>query len=114
MLVAAALSRVQPRLPAQCVALVPSAPGHALRLNPCLPPPARTHWQGDLAARRQAASLVNGEAERHKLFTELAQRYAERAGGYTRIIRTGAEPSYTPAHDLMTQEVLLRVCHEIA
>ena len=31
-----------------------------------------------------------------------------------RLIRTGAEPSYSPAHDLMTQEILLRVCHEIA
>ncbi|PRW59166.1 ribosomal L17 [Chlorella sorokiniana] len=45
--------------------------------------------QGDLSARRQASNLVNGEAELHKLFSELAPRYAERQGGYTRIIRTG-------------------------
>ncbi len=45
--------------------------------------------QGDLSSRRQAANLVNGEAPLHKLFSELAPRYAERQGGYTRIIRTG-------------------------
>ena len=30
-----------------------------------------------------------------------------------RIIREGITPSYSPAHDLMTQEVLLKVCHEL-
>lgn len=45
--------------------------------------------QGDLAARRQAAAIVDGEHELHKLFTQLAERYRDRAGGYTRIIRTG-------------------------
>ena len=50
--------------------------------------------QGDLSSRRQAANLVNGEAQLHKLFSERAPRYAERQGGYTRIIRTGA-PLYS-------------------
>lgn len=31
-----------------------------------------------------------------------------------RVIREKAAPSYSPTHDLMTQEVLLKVCHEIA
>jgi predicted dehydrogenase len=30
-----------------------------------------------------------------------------------RIIREGAQPSYSRQHDLMTQEVLLKACHEI-
>lgn len=45
--------------------------------------------QGDLNARRRAAGIVRGEAELHKLFGPLADRYRDRAGGYTRIIRTG-------------------------
>lgn len=45
--------------------------------------------QGDLNAWRAAAGIVNGDAELHKLFGELASRYAHREGGYTRIIRTG-------------------------
>ena len=45
--------------------------------------------QGDLAARRQAAAVVSGDGELHKLFTQLAERYREREGGYTRVIRTG-------------------------
>ena len=45
--------------------------------------------QGDMAARRAAAAIVNGDAELHKLFTLMAERYRERDGGYTRIIRTG-------------------------
>lgn len=45
--------------------------------------------QGDLTARRRAGAIVNGDAEMHKLFGALAERYAGRDGGYTRIIRTG-------------------------
>ncbi|EFN57581.1 hypothetical protein CHLNCDRAFT_17719, partial [Chlorella variabilis] len=44
--------------------------------------------QGDLHARRRAAAVVNGDAELHKLFTQLAERYRDRDGGYTRILRT--------------------------
>jgi len=32
----------------------------------------------------------------------------------SRIIRENATPTYSPSHDLMTQEVLLRACHEMA
>ncbi len=44
---------------------------------------------GSLAARRQAARLVNDPTVLTKLFTTLAERYRERAGGYTRIVRLG-------------------------
>lgn len=53
----------------------------------CLGP--RRLPQGDLNAWRAAAGIVHGEAELHKLFGELAGRYREREGGYTRILRTG-------------------------
>jgi len=51
--------------------------------------------RGDLHARRQAAAFVrretlNGEQDAiQKLFSELAQRYANRQGGYTRILKLG-------------------------
>ena len=46
--------------------------------------------RGDLHARRQALSeLGNDKFIVHKLFEEVAPRYAERPGGYTRIIKLG-------------------------
>ncbi len=44
---------------------------------------------GDLHARRQALSLIREKDVVHKLFTELAERYQNRAGGYTRIVKVG-------------------------
>ncbi|RST71804.1 50S ribosomal protein L17 [Siminovitchia acidinfaciens] len=53
--------------------------------------------RGDLHARRQAASFIRNEianAEENqdalqKLFADIAPRYAERQGGYTRIMKLG-------------------------
>ncbi|MBI2328600.1 MAG: 50S ribosomal protein L17 [Chloroflexi bacterium] len=45
--------------------------------------------QGGLHSRRQALSFIFDEKVAHKVFTELAQRYAERPGGYTRITKLG-------------------------
>ncbi|XP_030470608.1 uncharacterized protein LOC115688828 [Syzygium oleosum] len=44
--------------------------------------------EGTLHAARQAAAFVRGDDVLHKLFTELAYRYKDRAGGYTRLLRT--------------------------
>uniref|UniRef100_A0A9I9CTH8 50S ribosomal protein L17 n=1 Tax=Cucumis melo TaxID=3656 RepID=A0A9I9CTH8_CUCME len=44
--------------------------------------------RGTLSAARRAAAFVRGDAILHKLFTELAYRYKDRAGGYTRFLRT--------------------------
>jgi large subunit ribosomal protein L17 len=44
---------------------------------------------GTLAARRRAESYVFGEGTAEKLFKNLAARFSERAGGYTRIVRYG-------------------------
>jgi large subunit ribosomal protein L17 len=50
--------------------------------------------RGDLHARRQAlAALHNDKFIVHKLFDEVAPRYAERPGGYTRIIKLGPRRS---------------------
>ena len=46
--------------------------------------------RGDLHARRQAlATLHNDKFIVHKLFEEVAPRYVERPGGYTRIVKLG-------------------------
>ncbi|KAF9619122.1 hypothetical protein IFM89_005136 [Coptis chinensis] len=45
-------------------------------------------FQGTLCAARRAAAFVRGDDVIHKLFTELAYRYKDRSGGYTRILRT--------------------------
>jgi len=42
-----------------------------------------------LHARRQAAAFLLTPSATQKLFSDLAPRFASRAGGYTRIIRTG-------------------------
>ncbi len=42
-----------------------------------------------LHARRQAASFLTTPGATKKLFADLAPRFADRPGGYTRIIRTG-------------------------
>lgn len=43
---------------------------------------------GDLQSRRQAAAFLDDAEAVQKLFDSLAPRYAERQGGYTRIIKT--------------------------
>lgn len=45
--------------------------------------------RGDLSARRQALAYIWDEDVVTKLFTDLAPRYQERTGGYTRVMRTG-------------------------
>ena len=45
--------------------------------------------RGDLHARRQALSYIRSRDIVAKLFDQLSQQYADRQGGYTRIIRTG-------------------------
>ena len=45
--------------------------------------------RGDLHARRQAASYVREREMVGKLFGEMSERYKERAGGYTRIVKSG-------------------------
>jgi large subunit ribosomal protein L17 len=45
--------------------------------------------RGDLAARRQALAYLRSNDVVHLLFAEVAPRFAERPGGYTRIVRLG-------------------------
>ena len=46
--------------------------------------------KNDLAAYRQALAFITKEDVAKKLFDEIGPKYAERNGGYTRIVRIGA------------------------
>jgi large subunit ribosomal protein L17 len=60
--------------------------------------------RGDLHARRQALSeLGQDKFIVHKLFEEVAPRYAERPGGYTRIVKLG------PRRSVSTEMVFLEL-----
>ncbi len=48
--------------------------------------------RGDLHARRQALSFIRDADVVRKLFDTLAPRYAERPGGYTRILHLAPRP----------------------
>lgn len=45
--------------------------------------------RGDIHARRKVMSYVYDETVVKKLFDEIAPKYAERNGGYTRILKLG-------------------------
>ena len=45
--------------------------------------------RGDLHARRQAFALLRDDATTAKLFGDLAERYKDRPGGYTRVLKAG-------------------------
>ena len=46
--------------------------------------------KGGLANYRRALAYITKEDVANKLFKEIAPKYAERNGGYTRVTRTGA------------------------
>ena len=48
--------------------------------------------RGDLAARRQAVAYLRSKDIVHKLFTDVGPRFAERPGGYSRIVKLGPRP----------------------
>lgn len=45
--------------------------------------------RGDLHARRQAAAFLNNPEAVQKLFDEVAPKYSDRQGGYTRVLKLG-------------------------
>ena len=48
--------------------------------------------RGDLAARRQAVAYLRSKDVVHKLFADVAPRFADRPGGYSRIVKLGPRP----------------------
>lgn len=45
--------------------------------------------RGNLHARRQAFAMLRDDGMTRKLFDTLAERYADRQGGYTRVLKAG-------------------------
>ena len=45
--------------------------------------------RGDVSAQRQAVAFLRSKPIAHRLFTEIAPRFADRAGGYTRVVKLG-------------------------
>ena len=45
--------------------------------------------KGDVAARREVLKVIPDRDVVHKLFSEIGPRFADRNGGYTRILKTG-------------------------
>ncbi len=45
--------------------------------------------RGDFQARRQVLAIVQDKELVHKIFSEIAPRFKERQGGYTRILKLG-------------------------
>lgn len=60
--------------------------------------------RGDLHARRQALAFITEESVVSEVFDTLATKYAERNGGYTRIIRVG--PRRGDAAELVILELV--------
>ena len=69
--------------------------------------------KADLAAYRQAMSFITREDVCKKIFKEIAPKYAERNGGYTRIIRTGIRRG-DAAETAIIELVLFRPAHGVS
>lgn len=48
--------------------------------------------KGGIHQHRQAVAFIRDRDMAHKLFAEIGPRYADRPGGYTRILKLGPRP----------------------
>ena len=50
---------------------------------------AKNSPEGSVHAQRRVVAFIRDKDMAHKLFAEIAPRYSERPGGYTRILKLG-------------------------
>jgi large subunit ribosomal protein L17 len=97
----------------------------ARRLRPVAEKLITTAKEGTIASRRRALAVVEDRDIIHKLFSDIAPRFADRNGGYTRIIKLaprkgdaapmvlieiveGAAPETKPAEEERRRRLLRR------
>ena len=68
---------------------VETTQGKAAAAKPIVDKMVTLGKRGDLHARRQAASFLTSPEAVCKLFAEVAPRYVDREGGYTRMLKLG-------------------------
>src|SRR5215208_1859771 len=73
--------------------------------------------RGDLHARRQAVAFLRSKDVVHKLLAEVAPRFKDRPGGYSRIVKIGPRPGDAAEMaylELVDEELTPRPRHERA
>ena len=76
----------------------------ARRLRPVAEKLITTAKEGTVASRRRALAVIEDRDIIHKLYSDIAPRFADRNGGYTRIIKLG--PRHGDAAPLVLVELV--------
>src|SRR3954462_5448857 len=71
---------------------IPTTVSRAKALRPYVEKLIAKAKHGGVHRQRQVVATIHDKAVVHRLFTEIAPQYADRNGGYTRILKLGPRP----------------------